>query len=69
MRLVYILSLFLKFPLTFNNHLNQTSDGIELPEEERKTEGHLPAKMASNLFVLWASISFLDSYPHLYLRR
>ena len=49
-------------------HLNQTSDRIELPEEEHKIEGHLPTNMVSDLFVLWTPISFLESYPYLCLR-
>jgi hypothetical protein len=48
-------------------HLNQTSDRIELPEEERKTD--LPTKMVRDLFVLWTPISCLGSYLHLCLRR
>jgi hypothetical protein len=61
---------FSEFPPDFQlPHLNQTSDRIELPEEERKTEGHLPTKMVRDLFVLWTPISFLGSYLHMYLRR
>ena len=51
-------------------YLNQTSDRIESPEEERKTEGHLPSKMVRDSFVLLTTpISFLDSYVRLCLRR
>ena len=50
-------------------HLNQTSDRIELPEEGRKTEGHLPTKMVRGLFASWTPISFLGSYLHLFFRR
>ena len=50
-------------------HLNQTSDRVELPEEERKTEGHLPTTMVRDLSVLWTPSSFLGSYLHLCLHR
>ena len=51
-------------------HLNQTSDRIELPEEERKTEGLLPSKMVRDSVVLLTTpISFPESYLHLCLRR
>ena len=39
-------------------HLNQTSDRIELQEEERKTEGHLPTIMVRDFFVLWTPSHF-----------
>ena len=61
---------FSEFPPDFQlPHFNQTSDRIELPEEERETKGHLPTKMVRDLFVLWTPISFLGSYLYLCLRR
>ena len=61
---------FSEFPPDFQlPHLNQTSNRIELPEEERKTEGHLPIKMVRTYSSCGHPISFLGSYLHLCLRR
>ena len=63
---ITVFQIFTDFQLP---NLNQTSSRIELPEEERKTEGDFPNEVVSDLLVMWIPISFLGSCLHLGLPR